>query len=210
MARQYDPELIDLDLVDVGFRRRFPADKLAQPLQIAEWFALGCAPDEIAAALRLRLGQVNRVLGFAINLSARCDPAGRTGPKVAEFRALSLRIQNAFAAEGISTREAARAIFDEDFQLIRKIPRLGSKSEARIARWLGYEPQPGGTRGIERRLGRAIALLHLHGYEVTKRPPAMDARAHPNGGPTRETSIGGEHHDAPELRHPTEHLERTC
>ena len=144
-------------------------------------FVDGATPEQVAAEMALRLGQVRRTLGFAMNLSMRCDRSGRPVPKNAAFAELSVRIQNVFAHEGIKTRAAAHALFDEKGHLIRKLPKLGSTSIASIACWLGH-PSPIqsalAAKSLDERLAKAIALLRQHGPQATTttgphaRPPS--------------------------------------
>lgn len=179
MPRTYDPATIDMPLVAAGFERRFgptPA-LLTERLQVVKLFVDGSAPDHVAMTLKLRLGQVQRTLGFAVNLSTQRDRSGKPAPKAGTFKGLSLRIQNVFAAEQITTREAARALFDENFNPIRKLPKLGSTSLASVARWLGHRLPPHamlGSKNSDARLSRAISLLERNGYEVTRRPEYSD------------------------------------
>ena len=179
MPRAYDPDLINMALVAVGFERRFGATPalLSQRLQVVRLFVNGSDPDHVAMSLNLRLGQVQRTLGFAVSLSVRRDRSGKPAPKATAFEGLSQRIQNVFAAEEIATREAARALFDENFDPIRKLPKLGATSLASVARWLGHSSPRGtvlGSKNFDARLSKAISLLERNGYEVTRRPEYLD------------------------------------
>lgn len=133
-------------------------------------FVDGATPEQIATAMKLRLGQVRRTLGFAMNLSMLCARSGRPHPKIAAFAELSVRIQNVFADEGITTRTAAHALFDEKGHLIRKLPKLGSKSIASIARWLGHAPPTPSAlaaKSLDERMARAITFLQQQGDQVS-------------------------------------------
>lgn len=172
MPRTHDPKRIDFDLITRGFERRFgdASAELAERLQVVRLFVDGLTQEEVAVEMGLRVGQVARTLGFAMNLSTLRGRSARPDREVAAFASLNRRIQNVFAAEGITTLTAARALFDKEGHLTRILPKLGPKSIASIARWLGHsypKRAASGARSLEGQLARAVTLLELHGYHVT-------------------------------------------